>query len=115
MNGTIYDYMDWRGDLELKQSPLNLVDNVILSNLSYLDMKPAFGTAEDPAELAAAGTLPSRYQGQAARTLQFAVKRFFNTHTEEEIRKSGRPYREVPRLAVQAAESGAETLKGVLQ
>ncbi|MBQ8933180.1 MAG: DUF2974 domain-containing protein [Lachnospiraceae bacterium] len=36
MNGTIYDYMDWRGDLELKQSPLNLVDNVILPDSSII-------------------------------------------------------------------------------
>ena len=29
------DYLDWRGDITLRQSPFNEVDNLILSNLSY--------------------------------------------------------------------------------
>lgn len=33
----IMDYLDWRGDLTLAQSPFNEVDNLILSELSYLD------------------------------------------------------------------------------
>ncbi len=29
------DYLDWRGDISLRHSPFNEVDNLILSNLSY--------------------------------------------------------------------------------
>lgn len=29
------DYLDWRGDISLRNSPFNEVDNLILSNLSY--------------------------------------------------------------------------------
>jgi len=33
----ILDYLDWRGDLSFEQDSLNVVDNLILSALSYLD------------------------------------------------------------------------------
>ena len=32
------DYLDWRGDLTLGQAPFNEVDNLILSEISYLDL-----------------------------------------------------------------------------
>ena len=32
----LFDYLRWRGDLPLTQAPLNPVDNLILSNLSYI-------------------------------------------------------------------------------
>lgn len=35
---TLQDYIRWRGDLSFADSPLNLVDNVILSELAYLDL-----------------------------------------------------------------------------
>lgn len=34
---TILDYLDWRGDLTLAQDPFNEVDNLILSELVFLD------------------------------------------------------------------------------
>jgi len=34
---TIIDYLDWRGDLSFNQDPLNEVDNLIFSVLSYND------------------------------------------------------------------------------
>ena len=33
------DYLDWRGDLTLEQSPFNEVDNLILAELSLVDFK----------------------------------------------------------------------------
>ena len=33
----LLDYLDWRGDLTLAQAPFNEVDNLILSELSFLD------------------------------------------------------------------------------
>ena len=44
--GTVYDYLDWRGDLTFAQAPLNEVDSLIFSMISYLDFEgivPAFG------------------------------------------------------------------------
>lgn len=34
----IEDYLKWRGDITFKQSPLNEVDNLILSELSYIEI-----------------------------------------------------------------------------
>ena len=34
----ILDYLDWRGDLTLEQSPFNEVDNLLLAELSFLDL-----------------------------------------------------------------------------
>ena len=34
---TIFDYLDWRGDLTFRNDPLNEVDNLIFSVLSYSD------------------------------------------------------------------------------
>ncbi len=37
LKGNILDYIDWRGDLSFEQSPLNEVDGLILSVISYAD------------------------------------------------------------------------------
>ena len=34
---TLFDYLDWRGDLPFWQAPLNEVDNLILSQIAYMD------------------------------------------------------------------------------
>lgn len=34
----VFDYIDWRGDLTLKQDPFNEVDNLVLSWLSYVEL-----------------------------------------------------------------------------
>jgi len=34
----LYDYINWRGDLDFSKSPFNPVDNIIFSQLSYLPM-----------------------------------------------------------------------------
>ena len=35
----LLDYLNWRGDLTLEQSPFNEVDNLILAELSFVDFK----------------------------------------------------------------------------
>ncbi len=35
--GTLYDYINWRGDLDFDRSPLNEVDSLIFSLISYVD------------------------------------------------------------------------------
>ncbi len=45
----IRDYLNWRGDLSFDISPLNEVDGLILSYLSYLEMDDCFsGEPESP-------------------------------------------------------------------
>lgn len=34
----ILDYIDWRGDLSVKESPFNEVDNLILTQIAYMDL-----------------------------------------------------------------------------
>jgi len=36
--GTLYDYLNWRGDLTFSEIPLNEVDSLIFSMISYLDL-----------------------------------------------------------------------------
>lgn len=46
----LLDYLDWRGDLTLKQSPFNEVDNLILAELSFVDFNGIVpGPGEGPA------------------------------------------------------------------
>lgn len=37
--GTLFDYLKWRGDLTFREAPMNEVDSLIFSLLSYLDLK----------------------------------------------------------------------------
>lgn len=39
---SIYDYLKWRGDLSFKNSPFNEVDNLILSELAYINLDGIF-------------------------------------------------------------------------
>jgi len=43
----ILDYLDWRGDLEFNRDPLNEVDNLVFSVLSYMDFAGAVPTLEE--------------------------------------------------------------------
>lgn len=43
----ILDYLDWRGDLEFQRDPLNEVDNLVFSVLSYMDFAGAVPTLEE--------------------------------------------------------------------
>ena len=55
--GTVYDYLTWRGDLTFRKVPFGEVDSLILSMLSYLDMKdivPAPGREVEPPSVWAA-------------------------------------------------------------
>ena len=40
--GTLIDYIKWRGDLEFWQDGFNVIDNVILSCLSYVPLDNVF-------------------------------------------------------------------------
>lgn len=67
----IMDYMDWRGDLTLEQSPFNEVDNLILSQLVYVDLEGIVAGPESKKRI----------------SVENASRIFFETHDEEEILK----------------------------
>lgn len=48
----VFDYLHWRGDIPFKAAPFNEVDNVILSQLPYLDWHGAVGKRPVPFEKA---------------------------------------------------------------
>ena len=55
--GGIEDYIKWRGDLTFEQSAFNEVDNLVLSQIAYVDFKniiPAAGSKEKNYPAAAA-------------------------------------------------------------
>lgn len=54
----ILDYLDWRGDLTLRQDPFNEVDNLLLAELSFVDLK---GIVPE----ASGGSIPLREAAQA--------------------------------------------------
>ena len=64
----IMDYLDWRGDLDFTVSPFSEVDNLILSELVYVDFQ---------------GIIPPPGEGEIS--ISEANRIFFSRHTEEEI------------------------------
>lgn len=65
----IMDYLDWRGDLTFAQSPFNEVDNLLLSQLVYVDL---------------AGVVPAP-ETKEKITIAEASHIFFATHDEQKI------------------------------
>lgn len=65
----IIDYLKWRGDLSLKASPFNEVDNLIISQMAYTGFDEYF-------------KLKDSY------TISELSNLFFNDHTDEEIMAS---------------------------
>lgn len=59
----LMDYLEWRGDLTLTESPLNEVDSLIFSLLSYVDLD---------------GIVPSHHKGGI--TVRGAAAEYFFTH-----------------------------------
>lgn len=65
----IMDYLDWRGDLTFAQSPFNEVDNLLLSQLVYVDL---------------AGIVPGP-ESREKISIAEASRIFFMTHDEKKI------------------------------
>lgn len=65
----ILDYLDWRGDLTFAQSPFNEIDNLLLSQLVYVDL---------------AGIVPGPESKEKIRVAE-ASRIFFATHDEQKI------------------------------
>ena len=43
--GTLEDYIKWRGDLTFSQDGFNMIDNLVLSCISYVEMDDVFNTS----------------------------------------------------------------------
>ena len=69
---SLSDYLMWRGDITFEQVPLNVVDALLLSQLSYLDLTGIIGEKEKRKEC----------------TLLQASERYWKLHTEEELGQS---------------------------
>lgn len=65
----LMDYLDWRGDLSLKQDTFNEVDNLILAQLVYVEFD---GIVTHKGE-------------ECGICVKEAAKQFFDTHDEKEI------------------------------
>ncbi|MBQ8316205.1 MAG: DUF2974 domain-containing protein [Lachnospiraceae bacterium] len=84
---SLSDYLVWRGDITFDEVPLNVVDALLLSQMSYLNLQGIIGKTERKKEC----------------TLAQAAKRFWQLHTEEEfedclsfaVRSAGRLLRDM--------------------
>ena len=86
----ILDYLDWRGDVTVAQSPFNEVDNLILAELSFVDFK---------------GIVPQCGQGESV-PLRTAAERFFARFPEgEKIDMGVLVPAEIPELLRKMAQS----------
>ena len=65
--GSLFDYLDWRGDLRFSEVPLGEVDGLILSLLSYIDFD---------------GIVPSDF-GETPVTLLDATRQYLRRHKGE--------------------------------
>jgi len=83
----MFDYLNWRGDLSFEKDPFNDVDNLILSQLAYVDFK---------------GIVP---EGDEAITLKAASDTFFDINDEKKLRASKSFIREAPFLMREAAKT----------
>ncbi len=64
------EYLSWRGDITFDEVALNVVDSLLLSQLSYLDFCGIIGKKDRKKEC----------------TLAYAAKRYWEIHTEEEFK-----------------------------
>ena len=85
------DYLDWRGDVPFSASPFNEVDNLILSEVAYVDFE---GIVPGPDEWAEAKT--PQMKKAATISVTDALIRFWELHTKEEIDSSGTFYKKAP-------------------
>ena len=64
------EYLKWRGDLTFEQDPFNIVDNLILAQMAYIDYD---------------GIVPETRENPVS--ISEVCRRYWEVHTEEEIRK----------------------------
>lgn len=72
--GTIADYIQWRGDLEFWQDGFNVIDNLVLSCLSYVELDDIF-TADSP-EVMDIQTINKLYYEKVFKKKAFVMAQF---------------------------------------
>ena len=66
----MHEYLKWRGDLTFEQDPFNIVDNLILAQMAYIDYD---------------GIVPESRENPVP--IGEVCRRYWEIHTEDEIRK----------------------------
>lgn len=64
---TVFDYVDWRGDLSFAQDPFNEVDSVILSMVCFLDFTDIVPAPHESGSISlrdAMAQMPREYEGE---------------------------------------------------
>lgn len=64
---TIFDYVNWRGDLSFEQDPFHEVDSIILSMICYLDFEGIVPAPGEPGTVTlrqAMEQMPKEYEGE---------------------------------------------------
>lgn len=79
--GNIFDYLDWRGDIPFSMDPFNEVDNLVLSELAYVDFS---------------GIVPEKILQPVS--IEEVCERFWQLHTQEEVEKSGTLFWQAPMI-----------------
>ena len=88
----LFDYLDWRGDVPFQTDPFNEVDNLILSVLAYVELDSIV-----PGPVLDSDGSPARESLRFPRIgIREVCRLFWETHSEEEVRKSGTFYKEAP-------------------
>ena len=77
---TIFDYLNWRGDISFNEDPFNEVDNLILAELTYTQFDGLTGEGGDPV------------------TIEEVREGFFSTHDRTEIKIDDNPIVRAPLL-----------------
>lgn len=83
------DYIEWRGDITFKQSPFNEVDNIIMSQIAYVDLKNIVPDIKE----------------RGCITLEEASGIYFKLHDEESLKQVKTFIWQAPFLMRKAAHS----------
>ena len=69
----MFDYLDWRGDIRFSQLPVNPVDGLIFSALSYIDFSDI--VPESPDETVSLSVAAERFLALPEQAGRFRVRR----------------------------------------
>lgn len=91
--GTLFDYLKWRGDLSFRQAPINEVDSLIFSLLSYVDFT---------------GIVSSLHESREVLSLRTAANGFFSKNPNDKKISMGLV---LPRSIITLLKTAKETLR----
>ena len=102
----IFDYIDWRGDIPFETDPFNEVDSLILSWLAYTDFEGVIPEPSwDPGSLTEPPRIFSTLETLPSIDIEEANRRYYELHTEEEVRGREVFYKTAPLLLPKMAVS----------